>query len=240
MKIFHIPVTLLILLGYLSCNKPYEEEEPLPTPNPKPSESVLTTKIYTQGAYTVVFKNNDPEFNALTRQEMVATFFSVYPKIVTRFNKDAADTITFQIDVAYNGAAYASGSTATYSAKWMKDHPEDTDIVTHEVTHIVQSYPGGAGPGWITEGIADYCRYKYGVENTGWSLPDYSSAQYYTDSYRVSARFFVWLEKTKGEAFIEDLNAAMHSKTYSDEFWNQKAGKSIPELWDEYSKNPGI
>ena len=48
----------------------------------------------------------------------------------------------------------------------------------------------------LTEGLADYARYKYGVNNAaaGWSLPNYASGQSYTNAYAVTARFLVWLE----------------------------------------------
>jgi hypothetical protein len=31
--------------------------------------------------------------------------------------------------------------------------------------HIVQAYPDGAGPWWITEGIADFVRFDDGIDN---------------------------------------------------------------------------
>jgi len=59
--------------------------------------------------------------------------------------------------------------------------------------HIVQDYGQSTGPGWLTEGIADYARYKFGVNNPAakWALPAYKSTQKYTDAYRVTARFLV-------------------------------------------------
>ncbi len=47
--------------------------------------------------------------------------------------------------------------------------------------HIVQNYGRSTRPGWLTEGIADYVRYKYGVDNVGskWALPDYKAGQSY-------------------------------------------------------------
>ncbi len=42
--------------------------------------------------------------------------------------------------------------------------------------HIVQGYPGYGDarvPGWLVEGIADYARDRYGMDNAaaGWALP---------------------------------------------------------------------
>ena len=85
--------------------------------------------------------------------------------------------MTFIIDPNYNGVAGTSNGRVVFSAKYMTAHPGDIDIVTHETMHIVQSYGNRSGmPGWLTEGIADYIRYAYGVDNkgAGWSLPKFS------------------------------------------------------------------
>ena len=39
----------------------------------------------------------------------------------------------------------------------------------------MQDYGESSGPGWLTEGIAEYARYKFGVNNTAakWALPNY-------------------------------------------------------------------
>ena len=42
-------------------------------------------------------------------------------------------------------------------ALFASEHPEDTGMVIHELTHIIQNYPS-PDPGWVTEGIADYIR----------------------------------------------------------------------------------
>lgn len=225
-----------------SCNKSYD---PAPTPKstqPPVTESVPTTKVIIQDGYTLNFKNNDPAFNVITRESMIKVFYTVYPKLAKRFNANAVREVTFFIDTSYQGAAFASGNTVTYSAAWMRDHPADTDIVTHEVMHLVQAYPGGAGPGWLTEGIADYARYKFGVNNAagGWSLPEFSLSQSYTNSYRVTARFLAWLEHHAKSTIVDELDIAMRSKTYTADTWSQLTGKTIDELWQSYSQNPAL
>ena len=108
--------------------------------------------------------------------------------------------------------------------------------------HIVQAYPHGAGPGWITEGIADYVRYKLGVNNEagGWKLTEYNSKQNYQNAYRITARFFVWLEKHFDKNLVKKLNTVMHNKQYTPSFWQEETGKTIDELWKSYSENPSI
>ncbi|MCH5718484.1 basic secretory family protein [Niabella hibiscisoli] len=129
---------------------------------------------------------------------MIETFFKVYPQEAKLYNKNTRKLVTFVIDPEYTAVAAASGGVIKVNPEWMIKNPEDLDVVTHEAMHIVQSYPGWAGPGWITEGIADYVRHKLGVNNAAskWSLPALTDKHKYTDAYRVTARFFVWVEKT--------------------------------------------
>src|SRR5687768_11027281 len=140
----------------------------------------LDTVTYNQAGYTLVVTNNDPAFDANLKQRMVDTFFNVYPKEAARFNPNTAQTVTWTIDPNYTGVAFAGGGNITFGANYMKTHPQDVDVVTHEAMHIVQSYNCNVD-GWLVEGIADYARYIYGVNNAaaGWSLPNYSSGQSY-------------------------------------------------------------
>ncbi|WP_432326268.1 basic secretory protein-like protein [Mucilaginibacter sp. P25] len=123
----------------------------------------------------------------------------MYPKLSKEYNKKTSKKVTFVIDTAYDGVAATGNDTVVFSAKYMTKHPGDIDVVTHEVMHIVQAYGNSDGPGWLTEGIADYARFKFGVDNAGakWALPAFKSTQNYDNAYRVTARFLVWAEKTQ-------------------------------------------
>jgi hypothetical protein len=194
-------------------------------------------------AYSLVFINKDSAFSAVTKQRMIDTYFTVYPKEAKRFNKKTLPLVTIIIDPGYKGVAAAGNGVIRVSPKWMTDHPEDIDVVTHEVMHIVQSYPGGAGPGWLTEGIADYVRYTFGVNNDAgkWSLPKFDTSQSYTNAYRVTARFLVWIEKNnKKKQVVNKLDNALRTKTYKPEIWTELTGKTLDELWGEYAKDPVI
>jgi hypothetical protein len=126
------------------------------------------TVTYSSNGYTVRFTNNDATFDNAVYQQMINTFFTVYPKLVTRFYPGAAKQVSFTIDPNYNGVAYTSGTSVTYSAAWFHSRPQDVDVVTHEVMHIVQAYTGGA-PGWLTE--ASQTMYATGMALTT-ALPD--------------------------------------------------------------------
>lgn len=204
---------------------------------------VVSKDSVTKKGFTLVFINLDSSFSEATKKRMIDTYFAVYPKEAKRFNKKTMPRVTIIIDPNYKGVAAAAHGIIRVSPKWMTEHPEDIDVVTHEVMHIVQSYPGGAGPGWLTEGIADYVRYTFGVNNEAgkWSLPEFNEKQHYTNAYRVTARFLVWLEKTKKyKSLVDTLDNALRTKTYTPEIWSQLTGKTVDELWGEYKLDPAI
>ncbi|MGV3504688.1 MAG: basic secretory protein-like protein [Adhaeribacter sp.] len=196
-----------------------------------------------KGRYTLVFINRDSTFLARGRQtqaEMTAAFFKVYPKQARRFNKKTTRRVTFIVDPDYEGVAAASGGIIRYSPHWMLKNPGDIDVVTHEVFHLVQSYPHRAGPGWLVEGITDYVRYRYGLNHAAanWALPDFQPKHHYTNSYRITGRFLAWLEKHENKKIVDKLDAALRSKNYSAQTWVQLTGKTLDELWQAYSRNP--
>ncbi len=195
-----------------------------------------------RNGYTLISINLDSTFNKEVKTRLEETFFKVYPQMAARFNKNTAKKVTFIIDPGYNGVAGTSGGRVVYSPAWFAKHPGDIDVVTHEVMHIVQDYGNTPGPGWLTEGIADYARYKYGVDNAGdgWSLPALKPEQSYTNAYRVTARFLAWLEDNKDKKIIDKLDAVMRDHTYTDDTWKKLTGKTVDELWAEYMKSEGV
>lgn len=183
-----------------------------------------------------------PDAPAEPKQALIDTFFKVYPTLVRTYNPEATRKITLLIDPDYTGVAEAGGGRIRVSSKWITERPRDFDLITHEAMHLVQAYPGGAGPGWITEGIADYVRHVHGVDNAGggWSLPDLRPAHKMTDSYRVTARFFLWLETRIKPGIVRALDQAMRQKRYADGFWAEQTGQAIEELWQRYQADPGL
>jgi len=202
--------------------------------------TALSKDTTVRGKYTLVFVNNDPEFDTATRRRMIDVFFMVYPGEARRFNKKTLTKVVFFIDPGYKGVAETGGGVARYNPAWLKSHPEDLDVVTHEVMHIVQGYKD-YNPGWLTEGIADYVRYAYGVNNVkgGWTLPAYRPKQSYTDAYRITARFLIWAEQ-KNKKLVDKLDDSMRTGTYTPQLWVKLTGNTVDQLWDEYSKDPTV
>jgi len=198
------------------------------------------TTTYDKNGYKLTFINFDATLDTAIQQRMVKTFYTVYPELANTYNKETAKEVTFVIDTAYKGVAATAHGKVTISSKWMHLHPEDIDVITHEVMHIVQDYGRSVGPGWLTEGIADYARYKFGVNNEAakWSLATYKEGSNYTNAYRVTARFLVWIEQKVKPGIVKELDSQLRQHTYTADTWQQQTGKTLDELWKSYTENP--
>lgn len=208
----------------------------------KDIEKAVDVDTLTKKGYTLVWINKEASFNPELKQELIETFFKTYPKLAKTFNKKTRKEVVFVIDPDYDGVAATAGGIVRYSPKWFAKNPKDIDVVTHEVMHIVQAYEGKSGPWWVTEGIADWVRFKYGVANEagGWKLPAFDAKHSYENGYRITARFFEWVEKKVKKNTMKKLDYAMRNHTYSSDFWKEQTGKTIDELWADYKLNPAI
>ncbi len=203
---------------------------------------VTLKEVINKGKFTLVFLYDVTANDKALRERLRNVFFTVYPKEAAMYNKHTAKKVTFFMDPAYDGVAATGNDTVRFNPEWFRKHPDDIDVVTHEAMHIVQAYSETEAPGWITEGIADYVRYKMGVDNVGagWKLPDYNAKQNYDNSYRVTARFFVWIEQHYNKDFVKQLDDVMRRHTYTDDFAKGHTGKTFAELWAEYGNNPAL
>lgn len=102
--------------------------------------------------------------------------------------------------------------------------------------HVVQGYNYNTVPFWVTEGIADYVRSIYGLNNekAKWELQKPVPQSHYQNGYKITARFFFWLEEQYKLEFVNELNKVAAAKAYTDNFWQAKFGKTVDELWNEY------
>ncbi|WP_170154556.1 basic secretory protein-like protein [Mangrovibacterium diazotrophicum] len=213
------------------------------TPSPVQDDNSFTeSDTIQQNGITLIYINKQEGLSVDLSAKLQETFFAVYPKLCKAYNRKSARKVTFVIDPAYDGVAATSDARVVFNPRWFDQHPNDIDVVTHEVMHIVQDYGETNGPWWITEGIADYARFKFGVDNegAGWKLPDVTETQNYDNSYRVTARFFTWIVQNKNKKFVEKMDKIMREHRYSDAVWVKLTGNSPAELWKEYIANPQI
>lgn len=211
-----------------------------PNPAPKPPSTLIENPqpvCETRAEYTLCIRVQDTRTRTETVGLMKERFFDVYPTLVDRFNPAAPHSVDFVIGPA-DFIAGASGHEVLYRTEWMLEHPEDYDVVVHEVMHLVQNY--ASSPGWITEGIADYVRYHYGVNNlaAGWSLQMPAVGSSYTAGYGTAARFFLWVEARYGIDLVDMLDATIRSGSYVPSLWISYTGKSVDQLWSDYLADP--
>ena len=190
--------------------------------------------------YTLTFSNNDASLPQQEQQRIINTFFDTYPRLAKAFNKHTAKVVDIKIDTAYKGVAETGNAHILISSRWLHLHSEDIDVVTHEGMHIVQDYGESTGPGWLTEGIADYARQQFGVNNkaANWKLPAYKATQKYENSYRITARFLLWIEQRVKKGTVKALDSQLRNHKYTADSWKQITGKTLDELWAAYQASP--
>lgn len=206
------------------------------------SVSAQQIQVFNRNGYKLAFVNQDPTLDTALQHRMINTFYKVYPELAAAYNPKTLRSVTIVIDTTYKGVAETDNGKVTISSAWMHKRPEDIDVITHEVMHIVQDYGESVGPGWLTEGIADYARYKFGVNNEAakWSLTPYKAGQSYENSYRITARFLVWIEEKIKPGIVKTLNEQLRLHTYTNNSWKQQTSKTLDELWKEYTEQPQV
>lgn len=206
------------------------------------SVQVTAQDVFNEKGYVLSFESNTTAFDPVFKKKMITAFFKVYPRLAREFNPKTIKKVAFVIDTAYKGVAATANGTVIFNPAYLASHPADIDVVTHEVMHIVQDYGQSKGPGWLTEGIADYARYKFGVENSAafWSLPDLKPTHQYQDGYRITARFLAWIEVKVKKGVVKAVDKSLRDHTYEDSIWGKLTGKDLDTLWLAYIKNPSL
>ncbi len=130
--------------------------------------------------------------------------------------------------------AYTMGTSIVVNPAHVREDPNDTGAVVHELAHVIQRYPAGRVPGWLTEGIADYARF-YGYEPGRITAPHRGS--HYTDGYRTTAYFLHYVATHYRSDIVGIVSDAARRGTYQDSIWMQYTGKSLGRLWAETPKS---
>ncbi|WP_437551953.1 basic secretory protein-like protein [Sorangium sp. So ce367] len=181
-----------------------------------------------------------PDFDDVILEDMICTFYTVYPQLAQRFNPAAATTVGLHI-TDQPGIAWASGTNTFYNRQFMLDNPLGADVVVHETMHVVQLGYWGEVPGWIIEGGADYVRDAYGLKNeeAGWSIPSgWTYGSHYLFGYGDAAAFFKWMDATHRVGLppvVDALDDILRQGAYSSETWVDLTGYDLETLWQQYS-----
>jgi hypothetical protein len=234
---------LLIMMMAVCCFSCKKAAQESPVKN-----VVLVTDSITQGQYTLIFENEDTTYQKKgddSRKALEKTFFTVYPEITAYFNPNAPHRVVIKIDPSYSepaDVAVTVNATITLNPSWVLQNQADIDVITHESTHVAQQYKSaGYTPTWLVEGLADYSRNKFGVNNAavGWYIPNYSVGDQYTDGYTTVAGFILWAEAKYQPGIAQTLDKQLRAGTYSDDdSWMALTGSTFSQLWNTYVLNP--
>ena len=233
-RIIFLILSVLIILA--SCKK---DELPYP-----PYQPIQDKVRFEQGGFTLYWKTEVQGFDPGIKKNMVETFFKTYLRLVGDVNPEAPKTVTFKIvPVALIGTqeypAYTSATEITYNAKYLLSNPTDWDLVTHELVHVMQN--GYQYIPWLTEGIADYFRFIYGVHNvTGWYNAFLSEKAYnYKEGYGKTGRFLLWLEKNVKTGIVKSLDSELKTNQYAEPTtWKKLTGYDLNTLAEMYKASP--
>ena len=173
----------------------------------------------------------------------------MYPKVLALLADETAK-LPHQFDIVFKKRTWRGmggvtlGARVRLNAGWLANNPASLDaILIHEMAHVAQHYKWYRWfkiPGYWTEGIADYARYKLGYTN-GWRCPQCSVAfPHYTYGYACAGAFLLFVDATCGSNVVRQLNTELRRGSYSDRFFAKATGKSLDELWVEFQQSPAF
>ena len=110
------------------------------------SKNDISRDSLSRKGYTLIFINKDKSFDKQVQQNLINTFFTVYPKEVRLYNHRSLKKVVIIIDPDYKGVAATNDGIVRVNPEWLHKHPKDIDVITHEVMHIVQAYPKMQAP----------------------------------------------------------------------------------------------
>lgn len=222
---------------------------PPPPADKPPAESAPAAKAPAESApavkapapLTLIIEGEVDAALAPVAGKLTTLFYECYPKLLARFEhpaRPAPRRIRLVFDPNLRAPAVCSGDKISVSTEWLRKHPNDVGLLTHELTHAVQAYPK-ADPGWLTEGIADYARHVYGPrEDRGWKLPTrVDPKQNWTASYGVTASFLVRAEE-RFPGLVDKLHRRMQDREFTMDDFKAFTERDLPTLWKECMTDP--
>jgi hypothetical protein len=203
-------------------------------------EYTAPTRALGAGDYDIRIRTTEaPELADWAETKLRPVLEKWYPIIVDALPSEGYEapkrfTVTFRKDMS--GVAATSGTRVDCAVRWFRQNLEGEAIgaVVHELVHVAQQYRGRGQPGWLVEGIADYLRwFRYEPERLR-PRPNPDRAKY-TDSYRTTAAFLNYLMETRDKDLVRKFNVILRAGKYTPGAWTDLTGKSVDELWTEYT-----
>lgn len=183
---------------------------------------------------TLIDENNLLEESV--KNNIIKVFNEVYFNVFDYYNDGEYVNVTIEVTEIYSNPAYTVGHTICIDYTYLNNNPEDYDVITHELIHVAQYNIQSAIPIWLIEGMADYGRYKFGINNeaANWQFEAPNYAQYFTDAYKTTAAFLVWIEKEYPSFTVKNMNKIMKEGKYSNNYIKEVVGYSFDDLWIQY------
>ena len=165
--------------------------------------------------------------------ELMEQWYPIVWNLLGTQGAKPASEIKVMFQLKQDAPAYATGGGIYVSVPWVRAHPDDFGMMIHEMTHLIQAYPGSRNtPGWLVEGIADYIRWwRYEPEAP---RPKITEKNKYTDAYRVTAYFLAYLTHKYDHGLVQKLDKAMKTRAYADSLFETSTGKKLDDLWTEF------
>jgi len=127
--------------------------------------------------------------------------------------------------------AATGGGQMEVNSAYARQHPDDTGLTVHEVTHAIQA--GTGEPGWLVEATADYVRWvKYEPQNFTYRIDPTKSDM--RQAYRPGAVFLAWCELNYDSKLVLKLHNAGRMHQYSDALFQKYTGKDVATLSKEF------
>jgi len=216
------------LLTFGNGASPAPPSTPVPTPTPTPTPTPPPNPIISNSLCRVDASLATDLISVA--QNMASTCLTSFPKIEQILSPSpfAPPHVIALTNTTY-AIAFTVNNEVQVQIAYIRTQPGDMGMIVHELTHVVQSYPSG-GPGWITEGIADYVRYQLGYQ-TSWSYYHCDSVSKYTSGYNCGATFLHYVQTKYDSNIIKEINTAMKAGTYTDALFSSKTGKTPDQLY---------
>lgn len=135
-------------------------------------------------------------------------------------------------------AAAARGDEVLVNAPYVLANIGNTDMlrmIAHELVHVAQAYPKGAGPAWLTEGIADYVRYYVLFPDDPGRAFD-PGQEDWKEGYSPAAGLLDWAEAT-WPGTVTAVSSAMRKGDRGDAAFAAATGSPPETLWKAYLRS---
>lgn len=197
-----------------------------------------------QDDFALTLTSEVDELTTATEATLVSTFFNAMRGECAEFDRDCPRASSLNVvssipDCAgiKEPGACTEDNTITVSYRYLKKYPLDTELVTHEAMHLLQSYAASTEAcSYWAEGLADFARDRYGdpASNAAakWSLKRGNS---YTDSYEKTGHFLRWVAQRYAITAVVALHNQLKTECPNDAFWKNTTTLGLDELWTAYA-----